>query len=103
LKNTDVPTRDAIQKLKPGQYSQIIPVINPNNRQLVGYRIVKLMSKEQAGQRELNDPAVQQWIRSQLKGQREQLLRAAYDEVLRNKAEIHNYYADQIMKTTAQK
>lgn len=101
LKSTDAPTRDAIQKLKPGQYSGVIPVVNPNNRQLVGYRIVRLISKELAGQRELNDPAVQQWIRSQLKNQREQLLKAAYDEVLRNKAEIHNYYAEQIMKTTA--
>jgi hypothetical protein len=32
--------------------------------------------------------------------QRTNLLRAAYDEVLRDKAEIHNYYAEQVMKTT---
>ncbi|HYX51810.1 MAG TPA: SurA N-terminal domain-containing protein [Candidatus Limnocylindrales bacterium] len=101
LKSTDAPTREAIQKLKPGQYSQVISVINPANRQLVGYRIVKLINKELAGQRDLNDPAVQQWIRTQLRTQREQLLRAAYDEVLRNKADVHNYYAEQIMKTNA--
>jgi len=49
----------------------------------------------------LNDPAVQQWIRNQLRTQREQLLRAAYDEVLRDKAEIHNYYAENVLKNTA--
>lgn len=103
LKSTDPATRDAVQKLKPGQYSNIIPLVNPANRQTVGYRIVKLIGKEAAGQRDLNDPAVQQWIRNQLRTQREQLLRAAYDEVLRDKAEIRNYYAENIMKSTAQK
>jgi peptidyl-prolyl cis-trans isomerase SurA len=100
LKNTDPLTRDAIMKLKAGQYSPIISVTNPNDRQLIGYRIVKLIGKEAAGQRDLNDPAVQQWIRNQLLQQRTNLLRAAYDEVLRDKAEIHNYYAEQVMKTT---
>lgn len=102
LKGTDPSTRDAIAKLKPGQYSPIIPLTDPNNKgQLIGYRIVKLIGKEAAGQRDLNDPAVQQWIRNQLVQQRTNLLRAAYDEVLRDKAEIHNYYAEQVMKTTA--
>src|SRR5690349_22828694 len=75
LKNTDPATRDAVLKLKPGQYSNIIPMVNPETRQPVGYRIVKLIGKEAAGQRDLNDPAVQQWIRNQLRTQREQLLR----------------------------
>ncbi len=101
LKRTDAATREAVQKLKPGQYSNIIPVVNPDTHQTIGYRIVKLIGKEAAGQRDLNDPAVQQWIRNQLRTQREQLLRAAYDEVLRDKAEIHNYYAENIMKNTA--
>jgi peptidyl-prolyl cis-trans isomerase SurA len=100
LKATDPLTRDAILKLKPGQYSSIISVTNPNNRQLMGFRIVRLIGKEAAGQRDLNDPAVQQWIRNQLLQQRTNLLRAAYDEVLRDKAEIHNYFAEQVMKTT---
>ncbi|HYL91692.1 MAG TPA: SurA N-terminal domain-containing protein [Alphaproteobacteria bacterium] len=96
LKNMDAATRDAIQKLKPGQYSGIIKVRDPE-----GYRIVKLIRKEAAGQRDLGDPAVQQWIRNQLRSQREQVLRGAYDEVLRNSAEVHNYYAEQILKENA--
>ncbi|MBZ5532315.1 MAG: SurA N-terminal domain-containing protein [Acidobacteriia bacterium] len=101
LKNTDAATRDAIPKLTAGQHSPVIPVINPNNHQTTGYRIVKLLSKEAAGQRDLNDPAVQQWIRGQLRIQREQLLKIAYDEVLRDNASIENYYAEQIMKNAA--
>lgn len=103
LKNTDPATRDAILKLKPGQFSEAIPVINPTTRQPFGYRIVKLIGKETAGQRDLNDPQVQQFIRNQLRSQREQILRAAYDEVLRDNAEIHNYYAEQILKNTGTK
>jgi peptidyl-prolyl cis-trans isomerase SurA len=97
LRSTDPLTRDAVLKLKPGQYSPIISVVNPSNRQAVGYRIVKLVSKEPAGQRELADPRVQQAIRSQLHDRREQLLKAAYYEVLRDSAKVENYYAKKVL------
>lgn len=100
LKSTDAATREAILKLKAGQYSQPIQVFDPSTHQAVGYRIVKLSGKEAAGQRAMDDPAVQQWIRNQLRTQREQVVRTAYDEVLRDKAEIHNYYAEQILKAS---
>ncbi len=99
LRNTDPFTRDAVMKLKPGQYSPIIIVVNPATRQALGYRIVKLVSKEPAGQRELNDPRVQQAIRSQLHDRREQLLKAAYYEVLRDSAKVENFYAKKILET----
>lgn len=98
LRNTDAATRDILQKLKPGQYSPIIPVINPANKQLMGYRIVKLLAKEPAGQRELSDPRVQEAIRAQLRDRREQILKAAYDDVLHNQAKIENYYAEKILQ-----
>lgn len=97
LRGTDPATRDAVIKLKPGQYSSIISVVNPSNRQPVGFRIVKLVAKEPAGQRELSDPRVQQAIRSQLHDRREQLLKAAYYEVLRDSAKVDNYYAKQVL------
>lgn len=99
LKGTDPATRDAVMKLKPGTFSPIIPVMNPNTRQEVGFRIVKLIAKEPAGQREFSDPRVQQAIRSQLHDRREQLLKAAYYEVLRNSAKVENYYAKQVLDT----
>ncbi len=97
LKGTDPATRDAVMKLKPGQYSPVIAVVNPTNHQAVGYRIVKLVSKEPAGQRELSDPRVQQAIRSQLHDRREQLLKAAYYEVLRDTAKVENFYAKKVL------
>ena len=97
LKGTDPATRDAVMRLKPGQYSAIIGVANPATRQAVGFRIVKLVAKEPAGQRDLSDPRVQQAIRSQLHDRREQLLKAAYYEVLRDSAKVENYYAKQVL------
>jgi peptidyl-prolyl cis-trans isomerase SurA len=97
LKGTDPATRDAVMKLKPGQYSSIVSVVNPQNREAVGFRIVKLVAKEPAGQRELADPRVQQAVRSQLYDRREQLLKAAYYEVLRDTAKVENFYAKKVL------
>ena len=96
LKNTDPVTRDLVMKLKVGQNSPVITVTNPQNKQLFGYRFVKLLAKEPAGQRDLGDPRVQQAIREQLRDRREQLLKAAYYEVLRDQAKVDNYYAQQV-------
>jgi peptidyl-prolyl cis-trans isomerase SurA len=84
LRNTDPGTRD---------------VVNPATKQVLGFRIVKLVSKEPAGQRELSDPRVQQAIRSQLHDRREQLLKAAYYEVLRDSAKVENYYAKKVLES----
>ena len=78
-------------------YSPIITVANPATKQVVGFRIVRLVAKEPAGQREVSDPRVQQAIRSQLHDRREQLLKAAYYEVLRDSAKVENYYAKQVL------
>jgi len=97
LRNTDPSTRDTVMKLKPGQYSPAITVINPVTKQLVGFRIVKLIAKEPAGQRELSDPRVQEAVRAQLRDRREQLLKAAYYEVLRDQAKVDNYFAQRVL------
>jgi peptidyl-prolyl cis-trans isomerase SurA len=94
---SDPATREAVTKLKPGQYSPIITVGNPVTRQVLGFRLVKLVSKEPAGQREFSDPRVQQAIRTQLHDRREQLLKAAYYEVLRDTAKVENYYAKKVL------
>jgi peptidyl-prolyl cis-trans isomerase SurA len=97
LRSTDPTTRDAVMRLKPGQYSAIINIVNPATRQEMGFRIVKLVAKEPAGQRELADPRVQQAIRSQLHDRREQLLKEAYYEVLRDSAKVEDYYAKEVL------
>jgi len=95
---SDPTAREIVAKLKAGQNSSVIPVIDPASRRVVGFRVVKLLAREPAGQRELNDPRVQQSIREQLRGRREQLLKAAYYEVVRDEARIENYYAQQVLK-----
>jgi peptidyl-prolyl cis-trans isomerase SurA len=96
LRNADPNTRDAVTKLKPGQYSGLITLSNSTNR-ITGYQVVKLISREPAGQRELADPRVQQAIHLQLQEHREQLLKAAYYEVLRDQAKVRNYYAGKVL------
>jgi peptidyl-prolyl cis-trans isomerase SurA len=98
LKTADPATREAVMKLKPGQYTPVIPMLSPANHQPFGYMIVKLIAKEPAGQRDLNDPRVQQAIRQQLRDRREQLLKAAYYETLRDDAKVQNYYAQEVLK-----
>ena len=58
---------------------------------------MKLVSKEPAGQRELpirecSKPSVRS-----LHDRREQLLKAAYYEVLRDSAKVENYYAKKVL------
>lgn len=88
----------AITKLKPGQITDIVPVLDMQTRKPVGYAIYKLISREPAGQRELSDPRVQQAIRQQLRDGRSQLLKAAYFEMLRDQGKVENFYAEQIFK-----
>jgi len=91
---------NAIAKLKPGQITETLPVYDSAgpSRHTVGYAIYKLISREPAGQRELNDPRVQQAIHQLLHEGHAQLLKNAYDEMLHDEAKVHNYLADQILK-----
>lgn len=91
---------DAIGKLKPGEITDPLPVYGNAGptRRVIGYAIYKLASREPAGQRELNDPRVQQAIRQQLRESHAQLLKYAYFEVLHDQAVVRNYYAEQVLK-----
>jgi peptidyl-prolyl cis-trans isomerase SurA len=94
---------EAISKLKPGQFTEVLPFYDGHlpNRKPLGYAIYKLISKEAAGQRTLNDVRVQQAIRQSLRDGHGQLLRNAYIEMLRDDAKVHNYLADQILREGA--
>ena len=98
---SDRTAYEAVNKLKPGQYTSVLVVADPNTHQVYGFRVVKLLSKEAAGQRDLKDPHVQQTIREQLRDRREQLLKAAYYETIRDKASVQNYFAEEILARAA--
>ena len=71
--------------------------VSPIIRTPEGYRILKVITKEPAGQRELNDPRVQQSIRETLINSKNNLLQAAYYETARNGARIQNYLAKSVV------
>ena len=92
----------AVTKLKPKQFTDIITFPDPGNpKRIGGYAIFELLEKLPAGQREINDPRVQQNIRQQLHDGRSQLLKGAYFEMLRDQAKVENFLAEQIFKNDA--
>lgn len=92
---------NAIMKLTPGQFTDVLPIVDPTTHKTVGYAIYKLISKAAAGQRTLSDVRVQAEIRQRLREGQSQLLRNAYSEALHNDAKVHNYFADQILRDGA--
>ncbi len=90
LEKVNPELRKMMISLPPNGISPIIPTPE-------GVRILKVITKEPAGQRELNDPRVQQNIRDTLLNSKDQLLRAAYYETARNDAKIQNYLAKSIV------
>ena len=90
LDKANVELRKTLMALQPGQVTSIIHTEE-------GYRILKVITKEPAGQRALSDPNVQQTIRETLLNRKDQLLRAAYYEVARNEAKVVNYFAMSII------
>ena len=92
----------AVTKLSAGQTTDIIPQVDPNTHKPVAYAIFKLISKDAAGQRQYDDPRVQQSIRQQLHESRAQLLQTAYREMLSDQAKVENFFAEQVFKRGAQ-
>ncbi len=83
------PLRNAVLKTEPGRMSVVSAQGN--------HTLVLLVSREQAGQRELNTPQVRDSITNTLRTRREQLLRNAYLIAARNNATVVNYLAQRIV------
>ena len=91
----------AVTRLKAGQITDILPILDEGTKKSMGYAIYKLIAREPAGQRDLNDPRVQQAIRQQLRDGRSQLLKNAYLQVLRDQAKVENFFAEEVLKDAA--
>ena len=92
LDKTDPLLKKAVLALKPGQMSPVIVLKE-------AYYIIKLIAREAPGQRDLNEPAVQQNIREALRNRKEQLLRGAFLNVARDNAKVTNYLAQQVLES----
>jgi peptidyl-prolyl cis-trans isomerase SurA len=99
--HSDQDAYNAISKLKPGQFTDVLPIVDSTSHRTIGYALYKLLSRDPAGQRELSDPRVQQTIHQLLHEGRAQLLKKAYYEMLHDDAKVHNYLADQIFSEGA--
>lgn len=91
LNQSDPALKRTVLALKPGQVSQ--PIVLKDS-----IRILKLVAREAAGLRGVNDPQVQQTIRDTLRNRKEQLLRSAYLAVGRDEAHVTNYLAQQVVE-----
>jgi peptidyl-prolyl cis-trans isomerase SurA len=101
MQHADPAVFAAITKLKAGEVTDVLPLLDGQSKRPVGYAIYKLLSRDPPGQRDLNDPRVQQAIRQQLRDGRSQLLKAAYLEVVHDQAKVENFFAEQIFKNDA--
>jgi peptidyl-prolyl cis-trans isomerase SurA len=95
---------DAIMKLKPDQFTDVVANYEPSSpgHKLAYLAIYKLEGREPAGQRELSDPRLHQYIHGMLHDQQKQLLQNAYLEMLQDDAKVRNYFAEEILKQGGQ-
>jgi peptidyl-prolyl cis-trans isomerase SurA len=93
LNSSDPSLKKLVLTMHPGEISKPIAAKD-------SYRILKLISKEPAGQRLLSDPQVQQSIRDMLRNRKEQLLRLAYLTVARDQARVTNYLAREVLESS---
>ena len=81
--------RDAVLKVAPGTARVVT--------QGGVHRIIFVVAKETAGQRELTTPGVKERISENLRGVREQVLRTAYLAAARADAEVENHLARRVV------
>ena len=91
LNQSDPALKRMVVGMKSGQVSPVLQVKD-------GYRILKLVTRESPGQRNISDTQVQQTIRDTLRNRKEQLLRAAYLAIARDEARVRNYLAEQVIE-----
>ena len=92
LEKIDPRLRTAVQRLKVGESSGLIETVH-------GLHIVKLLERDPGGQKDLSNGQVQAQIRQAIFNQKEQMLRAVFSEVSRNKAQVSNYLAERLLET----
>jgi peptidyl-prolyl cis-trans isomerase SurA len=83
--------RDAVLNAKPGAAKAI--------GDDTGFVIVLVLGKDSAGQKDLGTPGVKEAITQSLKNRREQVLRAAYINTLRNGAVVENLSARRVVES----
>jgi len=92
LEKIDPKLKAAVQRLKVGESSPLIET-------RYGIHILKLLERDPGGQKDLTNPQVQMQIRQVIFNQKQEMLRAAFSEVARNKAQVNNYLAERLLES----
>ncbi|HZI50461.1 MAG TPA: SurA N-terminal domain-containing protein [Terriglobia bacterium] len=92
LEKLDPKLKSAVQRLKVGESSGVIET-------RYGYHLLKLLARDPGGQKDLTNAQVSAQIRQVIFNQKEQMLRAAFSEVARNKAQVNNYLAERLLES----
>lgn len=92
LNQSDPGLKRQITTMHPGEMSGVITSRD-------GFRILKLVAREAPGLRTLDDPRVEESIRTTLRNRKEQLLRSSYMTVVRDDAKVTNYLSQQILES----
>ena len=92
IEKIDPKLSQAVQRLKVGESSPLLET-------RYGYHILKLLERDPGGQKDLSSAQVQSQIRQVIFNQKEQMLRAAFSEVARNKAQVNNYLAERMLES----
>ncbi len=92
LNNTDPAVKRIITSMRPGEVSNVVGMGGT-------YRIFKMIAREAAGQRQLEDVRTKEFIRDTLRNRKEQLLRAAFLTIAREEARVTNYLARQVLES----
>jgi len=95
LNQADPVLKRVVLGMKPGQVSPPMATQGKDGTRIV---ILKLITRESPGQRNISDPQVQQTIRDSLRNHKEQLLRAAYLTIARDDSRVTNYLAQQVIE-----
>ena len=92
MESLDPKMSQAVQRLKIGETSPLLET-------KYGYHVLKLLERDSGGQKDLSSPQVQAQIRQVIFNRKEEMLRAAFSETARNKAQINNYLAERLLES----
>jgi peptidyl-prolyl cis-trans isomerase SurA len=92
IEEIDPKLAQAVRSLKIGETSQLIET-------KYGFHILKLLNEDSGGQKDLKDAQVQAQIREVIFNRKQEMLRAAFSETARNKAQITNYLAERLLES----
>jgi peptidyl-prolyl cis-trans isomerase SurA len=93
IENIDPRLAQAVQRLRIGETApQVVET-------RFGFHILKLLERDPGGQKDLTDPRIQAEVRQVIFNRKDQTLKAAYSETVRNRADVSNFMAERILTT----